>query len=358
MKKTLSFVLVAAMLLCMIPAFGIFADEVIEISTAEEFYAITKNMAGNYKLVADITLKDRYVPQDENGNFNEGNPFTGTLDGNGKTITLKLTGQNSERTGIFAQVCGATIKDLNVVADVNFSGTPGEGNSLGAIVGNVVNSNGATTTFTNVKVSGTITTDNTLAAGGFVGAIEGNGTTIFENCKSTVTLTATARGKDAEGGMGGFVGSVRSDNSTVKVINSVANVTITGKNHAGKGVGGNAGGILGFLRKANSVLEVTGGSVSGTISGETYTGAIVSRVNANTCTVTVDGTKINVAGAEVGSAVEGATVTINPYVEPETPDTPDTPDAPETGDFMVVAVLLSVVALAGVAVVSKKRIAC
>ncbi len=43
---------------------------------------------------------------------------------------------------------------------------------------------------------------------------------------------------------------------------------------------------------------------------------------------------------------------------PETPETPETPDAPKTGDMIAVAVMVSVIALAGAVIVSKKRITC
>ena len=84
MKKTLSFVLIAAMLLCMAPAFSIFADEVIEIDTFEEFLAIEDNLSGNYKLTADITVTEGLSYKEE------GKLFTGTFDGDGHTVTLNF----------------------------------------------------------------------------------------------------------------------------------------------------------------------------------------------------------------------------------------------------------------------------
>ena len=373
MKKTLSFVLVAAMLLCMIPAFGIFADEVIEISTAEEFLAIANKLDGNYKLTKDITLDNQFVGLKADGGVDEGKYFKGTFDGNGKTITLKLTTKDGNRTGIFAQADGATIKNLKVVADINLTADTGSnGNSCSAVVGTAKNSAaGRTLTFENVQVSGTIkSTDESLACGALIGAIEGNGTIAMTNCKSTATINSSARGKDNGGGIGGLIGSARSGGIVIKITDCVVNGTVKGTDFDGIYNGNqthqdsHVGGFIGYLRDTSATVEITGGSVAGSVTGAACAGGVIGAF-PGAITVTIDSTKITatisatgVTGNEIGSAAAGATVTINPYVEPETPDTPDTPDAPETGDFMVVAVLLSVVALAGVAVVSKKRIAC
>ena len=370
MKKTLSFVLVAAMLLCMIPAFGIFADEVIEIDSAEKFMAIVDKLDGNYKLTKDITLDNQFVGLKADGGVDEGKYFKGTLDGNGKTITVKLTTSDGNRTGIFAQADGATIKNLKVVADINLTSSTASGNSCSAVVGTAKNSAaGRTLTFENVEVSGTITSaDKTLACGAIIGAIEGNGTIVMTNCKSTATINATARSKDAQGGQGGLIGSARSGGITIKITDCAVNASITG-NNAANGTGGNAGGYIGFLRDTSATVEIKGGSVAGSVNGGSYAGGVIGTF-PGAITVTIDGTKVTttvssagVAGNEIGSAPENATVTITPPAPEPTPDpeptpTPDPEPSPETGDFMVVAVMLSVVALAGVAVVSKKRIAC
>lgn len=72
MKKTLSIILVSIMLLCMIPVFGIFADEaadVTTIATAEEYLAFVASVnSGTFtgkqvEVTADIDLTDKeYVP--------------------------------------------------------------------------------------------------------------------------------------------------------------------------------------------------------------------------------------------------------------------------------------------------------
>ena len=350
MKKTLSFVLVAAMLLCMIPAFGIFADEVIEIDSAEDFLAIVDKLDGNYKLTKDITLDNQFVGLKADGGVDEGKYFKGTLDGNGKTITFNLTHHNNGRTGLFAQVDGCTIKNLTVKANVNLTGTTANGNSTAAVVGTV--KSGATTTFSNVKVTGTISSDKSLSQGSIVGAIEGNGTTVFENCSSTATQSMTGRNDDS--GLGGLAGSTRNDNATVKFINCTVNAELTSTK--------SVGGFIGRIRYAGVTLETTGGSVSGKFTGTNAAGGVLGLVTGANSTITVNKTKLSATlvsdgttGEAVGSDSTGnCTITVT---APD-PETPDTPNVPTTGDFMVVAVLLSVVALAGVAVVSKKRIAC
>ena len=96
----------------------------------------------------------------------------------------------------------------------------------------------------------------------------------------------------------------------------------------------------------------------------TVTGVTAENITVNTKTEGFDTAAIGVVGQDGSNGVttaEGATVKVEITTTAtgyEAPEAPETPDVPETGDMMVVALLLSVVALAGVAFVSKKRVAC
>ena len=96
------------------------------ISTPEELAAITPfytggHTSGYYKLAKDIDVSQRtddlrYGAWD--GDWND-HAFSGTLDGNGHTITS----QSYYCTGLFLKLDGATIKDVRIVDKWYFGGT-------------------------------------------------------------------------------------------------------------------------------------------------------------------------------------------------------------------------------------------
>ena len=116
MKRSLSLVLVLALVLGMFSAFALsagaedvtpeapgtteptFPDGAVAIATAEEFAAMD---AGKYYyLTADITVNATYTTT-----------FTGTFDGNGHTVTTNIV--------LFTKLEGATIKNLTIAGEIN-----------------------------------------------------------------------------------------------------------------------------------------------------------------------------------------------------------------------------------------------
>ena len=77
-----------------------YAPEGTAIRTAEEFAAMTAD--GKYYLAADVTLTASYAAD-----------FSGTLDGNGKTVTLSAP--------MFLTLNGATVKNLKTVGQINYA---------------------------------------------------------------------------------------------------------------------------------------------------------------------------------------------------------------------------------------------
>ena len=194
MKKTLAFVLVAAMLLCMAPTFSLFAGEVIEIDTAEEFLAIEDNLGGSYKLTADITLTEGLSYKEE------GKRFSGTFDGNGKTITLDFVDTAAARSGLFCSVEGTnvTIKNLTVVGKLQSNG-----NSTGVVIG-TVNGDSSVITIENVTTNVSFKADNsTNGQGGIIGCVENSGTVNLINCTNKGDIIGEVAG--------GLIGSVVGD---------------------------------------------------------------------------------------------------------------------------------------------------
>ena len=135
------------------------ADSTVEI---ENDITIIDGESGNYKLTKDITLSDEienYVVEN----------FSGTLDGNGKTITfdLSLTGGNA---GLFGKLLNAKIKNLCVIVNVDACQRDQYGNIV----------------YENEKIVSSIT--SALNFGGLAGATVGGS---IEGCKTAVNFYNT-----------------------------------------------------------------------------------------------------------------------------------------------------------------------
>lgn len=121
MKNSYSF-LRKALLLMVVCAGSLlsFAQDPVEIGTRAELEAIATNLAGTYKLVADIDLTGTdWAPLGT-----DGAPFTGVLDGNGHMIIgmrFDYTANDgvvypggSRKMGLFSVISGGTVKNLGL----------------------------------------------------------------------------------------------------------------------------------------------------------------------------------------------------------------------------------------------------
>ena len=232
MKKTLCIVLITAMLLSIIPMV-VFADTTpVEITTADELKNMEDN--GNYVLANDIYIS---------GTWQNKETVTGiTLDGNGKTIYY-----NDGTTiygGLFRQVNGITIKNLNVkqLGNTTYIGnnaTSDEGGEVSSLIRRTV---GGTITVTNVSIYANImvTEANGAAlAGGFVAKADG-GSINLTRCIFDGTITknySEGGGQGVAGMIGGCYGS--SSYTMTECINYGA---ISSGNHVGGFFGAYAGG--------------------------------------------------------------------------------------------------------------------
>ena len=220
---------------------------VVEITTAEEFLSIENNLDGNYKLMNNITITEGLSYKEE------GKPFTGTFDGNGKTITLDFVDNDRARAAAFCSVEGnATIKNLtvngklesngnstaavigtakgignnitveNVVADVSFSAansTNGQGGIVGAV-------EGATVNLINCVNKGDIVGE---VVGGLIGGVHWNESVInITGCSNEGDVTGVNQYADYRGA-GGFIGKVNNGAATVTIKNSTNKGTVTAK---------------------------------------------------------------------------------------------------------------------------------
>ena len=184
----------------------------ITISSNDDWKAFigstSANASANVKLAADITIDDYFR-----------GTFSGTIDGQGHTITLP-----GNLTQDFAPIgtagAGATFKNLNIVGDVTTN------KQLSGIAWKV---SGATTidhVNVNLKVN-----SSTNRTGGYI--VNCDGKTTFTNCTSTIDFTTTAESNAA-----GFICAVNTNGSF-----RFENCVVEGKNVVNNGW--RAGGFVG-----------------------------------------------------------------------------------------------------------------
>lgn len=174
------------------------AGTVQNIGTAEAFAAMEPG--GNYQLTEDITVTAPYAKD-----------FTGTFDGDGHTVTLKITA-NTNYVGLFSKLAGGAVVK-NVKVDGTVSGTEG-------VAGIAAQANGAT-------ISGCINCAEISATERYVGGIVGKmqGGTV-ENSYNTGAISSS-RNRPAVN-LGGIVGYI-DESATVKNCYNVGEITVTNK---------------------------------------------------------------------------------------------------------------------------------
>ena len=229
-----------------------------------------QNMFGVYfKLMADIDLADFLEDEDPMQGWLPISSFRGVLDGNGKTITgLWVNRPNDNNIGLFANISGTTIKNLNLV-DCSINGK----DKVGALTGYASGSH-----ILNCSIKGRINGNTNV--GGCVGCAN-------EIEISEVICSAKI---DAKEDVGGIIGKMIENGYENNIISGcyLIDGELTGINYVGGICGGydwisNAQGRMAMSNchvKANiSGFDYIGGVCggwSGPISSSNYTGIIVA----------------------------------------------------------------------------------
>lgn len=293
MKKTISVLLVLAMMLAtviaMVPTSAVDANATA-ITDEAGFLAMETN--GNYYLDADIELTEIY----------NATKFAGTLDGNGKTITL------SGPKACFNEVNGATIKNLTVAGDIVLTANTDA-------AGVSVYGHGKFTNITNkVNVSFTLEGDAQYVGkiGGIVAVV--NGTTEITNCTNEGGFTVTTNGDQKDHYVGGIVGATDGAKMAGRklIINGCTNKGNISSNQAQAYLGGMIGhannvrlemslctnnGVIsvkqGAISNKNGAYTGIGGMIGGTYQGGGNSGLSVLLTN---CSNTAALQCTNVAG--------------------------------------------------------------
>ena len=264
MRKTFSLILSVIMVLSLFTV-GAFAAEGTAINSADDFKNMTAD--GTYYLAADITVSETYAGE-----------FTGTFDGNGKTVTVsapmfdKMNGtvKNLTTAGKIEYAAAAADEKVHIgaVAKNSVGGKFEKVTNKAAItvtvatkecrVGGICGSVGtAAATFVNCRNEAAIS--GTEATGGICGEAQKLDTT-FEDCynKGAISSSGTKSGVAA----GGIIGYSGTDIITLKNCTNDGNITS----------GFRAGGIQGDARKSANVTYCIN---NGTVKGDNISGGIV-----------------------------------------------------------------------------------
>jgi len=225
-RLAVSVVFLGALLLCLSP---VAAQE--EVSNADELQAIANDLDGDYVLTDYIDLSGFTFEQVGDSE----NPFTGTFDGNGHTVSGLSIDVSDDEVGLFGRVGeDGAVEDVGVVdADVN-------GNQdVGALVGR--NAGEITDSYATGRVSGR---ENT---GGLVGRNIGE-------VRASHTEARVSGRANAGGVVGRNVGTVRRSYSTGGV---------TGDDSVGGVVGYNLGEVIDTYATGGVSGRVTVGGLVG-----------------------------------------------------------------------------------------------
>lgn len=273
---------------------------IMDVEDFEEIRAYVnsgENLYGVYfQLGDDIELPDKWEPIGctKDGSRNEAgdnlNPFSGNIDGNGKTITIPKDG-----LPLLKYVNNATVRNLNIFGEriasfglvERFTGVGLSGSAI--VIDNVTLKEGTSTLY-----SGFI---GSVAGNGFAGASAGFEVTI-QNC--TVEKGVTIGYDGNQSNIGSFAGRI---NGTVE--NCVSYATVNGDdyvggilgtrdnsvgtctvsnckfygdvNATGSYVGGIVGGGYGWNSTAPNAYRVTvqGCTASGNVQGDSCVGGII-----------------------------------------------------------------------------------
>ena len=225
-----------------------------EVYNAEGLKNIAELVNEEWKLDINITLTNNidltgidWTPIGKDDN----KAYTGTFDGNGKTITGLTVTRSNRYTGLFGFIKG-TVKNV-VLTEVNIT----SGTFVGGVAGWSFGGN-----IENCSVSGSVS--GTTFAGGVVGSQRGGSIT---GCNSS----ATVKGVIFAGGIAGETNS----GASLTGCYATGDVTVendgTNNSHAGGVVGYNGGGTL-------TACYATG-SVTGSGSGTIYVGGVTGSNN-------------------------------------------------------------------------------
>mgnify|MGYP000966059192 FL=1 len=251
-------------------------DYPYQVATAEQLNNVRYHLDQHFIQTEEINLN--VAPYNEDAGWepigSNSSPFTGTFDGNGKTISnLTIDRSTTDYVGLFG-VTGDTAKIPNVkLENIKVTGKQ----CTGALVGE----NGGT--ITNSYTTGAITGND------YVGGLVGSNT----NGGSITNSYATAAVRGTGFYVGGLVGS-----NEGTITNSYATGLVTGNNLVG--------GLVGWNDQGSITNSYATGAVTGAQPGSGYVGGLVGS-NADYSTITYSYWDINTSGRTLSQGGTGKT---------------------------------------------------
>ncbi len=308
-------------------------DDYVKISIEEDFQKIRADLTGNFALVNDITLTENFEPIGTGLTpTHSGTPFTGTFEGNGKTISnLKIIKPGEGHIGFFGAIgAGGEVRNLKLIlADGDADSPSIEGRYfVGALVGwNQGDS------ISNVGVEGGYI-EGTNSVGGLVGRTADGSITASYATGDVVSLTGSSG--SAIGGLVGIMASGTLDNSyatgkvsapnrdveTGGLVGEMNSGSITASYATGDVDSGYAaGGLMGDLGGGS----ITASYATGNVDSGYAAGGLVGRTSGRSTIITASYATGAVTGrGNVGglvgyvlleSGVTGNLETINTYFD-------------------------------------------
>lgn len=230
---------------------------------------------GTVELLKNVTLTGNWTTVGT-----ETEPFKGTFDGKGYTITgLIIPTSDNEYMGFIGMLDGGTVKNVKF-ASVSVTGK----NDVGTAVGRIINGG----IVSGVQVLGG-TVSGAKRVGGVVGSIKANGT--VSDCTNAAVVTANDRNA------GGIVGSAyyTETGKQMYITNCVNNGAVTAS-----GVCGVCGGIV-SLSAANvsgntNTAAVKGTEVGGIVGEQKSYGSVTNNTNSGAVTNTSENAAYGAGG--------------------------------------------------------------
>lgn len=241
------------------------------IVTAEHLIQLANNVASGEKYKGKYFRLTRSFVYDGPPIGAAGKDFCGAFDGDDHKLTVSIT-STSDCTGLFAQLNGATVKDLEVAGAI--SGT----SNVGGIVGHAHHGS----VIYNCLVSATVkgTAEN---VGGIAGAAHNS---IISNCRVDNTVT----GIKSVGGIAGWF------HTSSTVVNCLVTKKVTGTS--------NVGGIVGLAQHGDIIIANCSNhadlGVTKNAKGNCF-GGIVGSIGNSVTSVTIGGCVFNCKKADAAN---------------------------------------------------------
>ncbi len=257
------------------------AENPYKIATAGDLQCMRDNLTAYYEIIADLDAEGtEFIPI---GTSNQ--PFSGTLKGNGHSISNLRLDAAEYSSGLFTYLAEATISDLTFI-NPKFAIEDSSYNGL--IAGQAQQS-----TITNVHAVGlSASSQSDSPFGGLVGTASLN--TAITGC-SVTNASIDMPNADI---VGGLVAETRTGSS---IIASTFVGTINGGSSVG-GVLGTSGPNAGDIADCHVDADITGKNIVGGIIGEMDTRILIDRcyVEGNLAATETFGTRIVNKGYAVG----------------------------------------------------------